>query len=55
MKRRKTANDLVKEIASTFARGSGMLEFEDCALLPGGWGVTIDGFTVAAIFFLAEI
>lgn len=44
-------NDLVKEIALTFAHESGMLEFEDCALLPGGWGVTIDGFTVSPLSF----
>jgi hydrogenase expression/formation protein HypE len=44
-------NDLVKKIASAFARESGMLEFEDCALLPGGWGVTIDGFTVSPLSF----
>ena len=40
------SGDLATRIARIFASGGPPQEMEDCALLPEGWGVTLDGFTV---------
>ena len=41
--------ELVRRLLAPF--GDGTPEWEDCALLPGGWGVTTDGFTVSPLTF----
>ncbi len=44
-------NDLVRRIAAEFPSFGSAQSFEDCAYLPGGFAVTLDGFTVSPRVF----
>ena len=44
-------NDLIRRITAEFPAAETPSAFEDCAYLPGGYAMTLDGFTVSPRVF----